>query len=195
MSQTILTTQRLILRPYEPGDWVAAHQYGGDAETCQYQRWGPNTEDETREFVEDCVEASTWPEELGYYYAITLKEDGTLIGGCNLCHVSKTDSGAMIGYTINRDYWRQGYTSEAAAALLELGFTEAGLHRIVSWCTPENIGSWKVMEKIGMRREGHEREAVWFKGEWHDWLRYALLDYEWLKRQSALRQSRTEPVS
>ena len=41
-----------------------------------------------------------------------------------------------------------------------------------------------------MRREGHEREAVWFKGEWHDWLRYALLDYEWLQRQSTLRQSR-----
>jgi RimJ/RimL family protein N-acetyltransferase len=115
-----------------------------------------------------------------------------LIGGCNLCHTSKPDLSAMIGYTINRDYWRNGYTTEAAAALLELGFTDAALHRITSWCTPENTGSWKVMEKIGMRREGHEREAVWFKGKWHDWLRYALLDYEWFQRQSALRQSRME---
>jgi len=185
MTQTTLTTERLLLRPYEESDWIAAHEYGRDPETCQYQRWGPNTEDETREFIDTCIEASHCPEEMGYFYAITLKATGDVIGGCNLCSTSKPDLTAMIGYTINRAYWRQGYTSEAAAALLELGFTEAGLHRIESWCTPENIGSWKVMEKIGMRREGHEHEAVWLKGKWHDWLRYALLDYEWLRGISA----------
>jgi ribosomal-protein-alanine N-acetyltransferase len=108
-----------------------------------------------------------------------MQNEGTLIGGCNLSVTNASMREAMIGYTIDPRYWRRGYTTEAAAELLRLGFADLGLHRITSRCTPRNVGSWRVMEKIGMRREGHEREAAWFKEAWHDWLRYALLDHEW----------------
>ena len=54
-----------------------------------------------------------------------------------------------------------------------------GLHRVVSTCDSDNIGSWHVVEKVGMRREGHEWEAAWFKGCWHARLRYAILEHEW----------------
>ena len=86
---------------------------------------------------------------------------------------------ASLGYCMHPDYWGQGYMTEAAAALLKFGFEEMTWRRITSFCDPDNIGSWRVMEKIGMRREGHEREAKWFKGRWHDWLRYAILNHEW----------------
>jgi RimJ/RimL family protein N-acetyltransferase len=183
MPQPALITDRLILRVYEEADWAAAHEYGGDAETSQYQAWGPNTEDETRQFIQRCIEGSEQPKEKGYFYAIALKADRAMIGGCNLCYTDRVNREAMIGYTLSRRYWNQGYTTEAAAALLRFGFEDLGLHRIISWCTPENIGSWRVMEKIGMSREGQEHEAAWFKGKWHDWVRYAILDREWKHSQ------------
>lgn len=174
-----LTTPRLILRPYTEDDWLAVHAYGAEPETTRFQAWGPNTEDETRQFVARCVAASRAPDEQGYFFATVSQATGRLLGGCNLFPTNKPHGEAMIGYTLHRDFWRQGYTTEAATALLSFGFGTLNLHRIVSHCDRDNVGSWRVMEKLGMRREGHERESVWFKGRWHDWLRYAILRDEW----------------
>lgn len=184
MTQQVLVTDRLILRPYVESDWIAAHIYGCDPEISQHQTWGPNSEADTQAFIHSCVEKARQPEEYGHFYAITMKCEGTLIGGCNLSPTNRGEREAMLGYTIDRAYWNRGYTTEAATALLGLAFGQLGVHRVISWCTPENIGSWRVMEKAGMRREGHEREAAWFKGAWRDWLRYAVLDHEWESAQS-----------
>lgn len=174
-----LTTQRLILRPFREDDWEAVHEYAADPEVSLHQPWGPNSEEETRQFLWHSTQENEQTERTAYHFALIRQEDGQLIGGCTLRITNARFGEAMIGYTLNRRFWNQGYTTEAAHALLEVGFQTLNLHRIISWCTPENIGSWRVMEKIGMRREGHEREAIFFKGEWRDWLRYALLDHEW----------------
>jgi [ribosomal protein S5]-alanine N-acetyltransferase len=180
-----LTTERLWLRPFQEEDWEAVHEYAADPEVSRHQPWGPNTEEATRQFLELSIREHGQRELIVYHFALILRESGQLIGGCTLRVTNPRLGEAMIGYTLHRHFWNQGYTTETARALLELGFQTLQLHRITSWCTPENVGSWRVMEKIGMRREGREREAVFFKSEWRDWLRYAILDHEWHESVSA----------
>jgi RimJ/RimL family protein N-acetyltransferase len=188
-----LTTERLLLRPFREEDWEAVHEYAADPEVSRHQAWGPNTQEETRQFLQECVQENQKPERAAFHFAVVLKAGGRFLGGCTL---RITDAGlreAMIGYTLDRRFWGRGYMTEAAGALLRFGFQDLRLHRVVSWCTPENVGSWRVMEKAGMRREGHEREAAFFKGRWHDWLRYAVLDREWRERRQSQPDAPNEP--
>ncbi|MCL2215735.1 MAG: GNAT family N-acetyltransferase [Defluviitaleaceae bacterium] len=147
-----LETERLILRKFQESDFEAVHSYAADRENCIYMFWGPNSEDETREFIKMVMSNASQSPIKHYSYAITLKSTGELIGGCDL--PLSGDKEAEIGWLINRNFWRQGYAAEAARALLTLGFEELNLHRIFAKCDAENIASSRLMEKIGMRGEG-----------------------------------------
>ena len=175
----ILTTSRLVLRPYRGSDFDDAHSYAVMPEVSQFMDWGPNTAEATRSFLEHCVAASEHPEERGYFFAVTLRSDGRMIGGCDLGSAHSSNRTADMGYCLHPDFWGCGYATEAATAVLGLAFGPLGLHRVTATSDPDNVGSWRVLEKLGMRREGHEREADWFKGRWHDRLRYAILEREW----------------
>jgi len=85
----------------------------------------------------------------------------------------------MVGYSLHPDSWGQGLMTEAVMALVGYGFGVLRLHRIWADVDPENIGSWRVLEKIGMRREGQLRENALIGGEWCDSYIYAMLDREW----------------
>lgn len=87
-----------------------------------------------------------------------------------------------IGYIFNPAYHGQGYATEAARVLLELGFEGLGLHRIYARCAAANTASWRVMERLGMRREAHLRENLFVKGAWDEELIYAMLEDEWRAR-------------
>ena len=80
---------------------------------------------------------------------------------------------------LNRDYLGNGYATEASKVLLEFGFAQTDLHRIIGTCQPQNERSRRVLEKLGMRQEGFLREHKWGKGKWHDTLLLAILDHEW----------------
>jgi [ribosomal protein S5]-alanine N-acetyltransferase len=89
---------------------------------------------------------------------------------------------ANIGYEIAPGYWGEGYASEAARVVVAFGFGELRLHRIWARCVAENVASYRVLEKTGMRREGRLREEEWMKGRWWDTLVYGILDHEWRSR-------------
>lgn len=114
-----------------------------------------------------------------YPFAVTLRSDGRLIGGCDLnVHGSQGE----VGWILHRDYWRQGYGSELAAALLAYGFERLGLRRIIARCDAENIASYRIMEKNGMRREGLALAVRPDKNggdTYGDELTYAILRDEW----------------
>ena len=84
-----------------------------------------------------------------------------------------------IGYALHRDFWGQGIATEAARSLVGFGFTEMGIHRAWGECRPENIGSIRVLQKLGMIQEGYLRENRWFKGRWWDTLIFGVLEREW----------------
>ena len=182
----ILTTDRLVLRPYRQSDFDDVHAYAVIPEVSQYMGWGPNSEEDTRAFLARCAAAAANPKEQSHLFAVTLKDGGRMIGGCDLWYVHRADRTADIGYCLHPNFWGSGYATEAATAVLGLAFGPLGLHRVTAMCDPDNGGSWRVMEKVGMRREGHEREADWFKGRWHDRLRYAILEHEWQARQDTV---------
>lgn len=180
-----LETKRLALREFEADDWKAVHRYASDYRVVSFMKWGPNSEDETRDFVAKAIAHQSADPRTHYDFAVTLAERGQLIGGCGLVVRSAEDRAGWIGYCLNRAFWRQGYGTEAARLLLALGFEELGLHRIFATCDTENVASARVLQKIGMVREGRLREHQQIRGRWRDSHLYAILDREWDRLQTA----------
>ena len=96
---------------------------------------------------------------------------------------SRTAPGELT-YLYARLFWGRGYATEAARAILAYAFRDLDLHRVYATCRPANVGSSRVLEKLGMRREGHLVQHRWMKGRWQDSLLYAILDDEWLALSS-----------
>jgi RimJ/RimL family protein N-acetyltransferase len=179
-----LLTHRLVLRGFEEADLAAVQSYASDPQRPGYVDWGPNSEEEARDFVRSAIASqSTNPRER-FDFAIVLRGEGPLIGGCGLNVSAGNDHEASIGCFIAYDYRGQGYATEAAYRLLAFGFRELGLHRMVATCGAENVASWRVLERIGMRREGYLVEESWQMGRWRDSLLYAILNQEWVRAKT-----------
>ncbi|WP_379134901.1 GNAT family N-acetyltransferase [Paenibacillus sp. sgz500958] len=173
----ILETERLIIREFVREDVHAVHTYASDPAVAVHMIWGPNTLEETEGFINWVMDIQQSAPRKAFEFAVVLKEGNQLIGGCGI-HTGEPREGE-IGYCFNQQYWRQGYGNEAARTLLEFGFCELGLHRIYATCRPDNIGSAKVMQSIGMTYEGHLREHKWHKGRWNDSYLYAILEQDY----------------
>lgn len=174
----ILHTSRLLLRPFSASDGPAIHAYAGDPEVVTHMEWGPNTLEDTQTHLREVIKNQSPDEKHNFPFAVVLKAENKLVGGCHLFVEHPELREAWIGYVLAREYWGQGIIPEAAWALLAFGFRELGLHRITATCRPENLGSQRVLEKIGMTREGHLRQHKWMKGQWRDSYLYAILEGE-----------------
>lgn len=173
-----LVTDRVHIREVAAGDLPDVNAYGSDPEVVRYMPWGPNTLEETREFIERTIEQQRAEPRQAYEMGMVLRETGRLIGGVGLRLHGDPPAQGDIGYILRRDLWGRGYVTEAARAMLAFGFREFGLHRIWATCDVRNVGSYRVMEKLGMRREAHHLQDVWLHGEWRDSYLYAILDSE-----------------
>ena len=153
-----LQTERLILRDFREEDWQAAHEWGADPKVVKYMPFGPNTEDETKTFINRVLNNQKAQPRISFNFALINKPDNRLIGSCRIKIKSVDSKEGEIGYALNRRYWNQGYMTEAARSVISFGFIQLGLHRIIATCDPANTGSYRVMEKLGMQREGYLRE-------------------------------------
>lgn len=183
-----LETERLVLRPLGTGDFEAYYSYTSVPENMVYTIFGPFTPEEARKFLE--MYENWWKEDPPrvYEFAITLKkENGKMIGNCGLYMDDEKRATAMLGWYIHRDYWNQGYATEAVKALLKFGFEDLELHRIHAECNTDNIASARVMEKVGMRREGHfiknRFDRVGDRKMWYSEFFYGILREEYLNKQ------------
>lgn len=181
----ILSTERLILRDFVADDWPAVLAYQQDPLYLRYYEWTERSSDEVREFVGMFVAQQMAVPRNKFQLAVTRKETGQLIGNCGIRRPSPGAHSADIGFELDSQYWGQGYATEAARAVVAFGFTQLQMHRIWAWCIAENAGSARVLEKVGMRREGELREKEYFRGRWWDTLLYAILDHEWRAQQAA----------
>lgn len=84
-----------------------------------------------------------------------------------------------MGWVIHCAHWGKGYATEAAREVIHFGFTQLQVHRVVAFCNAHNAASARVMEKLGMRKDGHLRETRWWRGAWSDEFVYSVLDREW----------------
>jgi ribosomal-protein-alanine N-acetyltransferase len=168
-----IETERLLLRDFTPLDEADVHEYACDPLVSRYDSWGPNTDAQTHGFLlERLNEQARWPRD-DVTLAAELRSSRKVIGTVRLWVADAENRSGEIGYTFNRAYWGNGYATEAASALLDRAFSHLRLHRIVATCDTRNTASWRVMEKIGMRREAHLIKDKYQKGEWRDSYLYA----------------------
>ncbi|PGQ04451.1 GNAT family N-acetyltransferase [Bacillus cereus] len=164
-------TERLLIRKFEFEDWQAAHEYTSDINVMKYIPEGVFTEEDTRNFVNENIG------ENAKNFPVILIDDNTLIGHI-VFHKYFGEHTYEIGWVFNPKYFNKGYASEAAKATLKYGFKEMKLHRIIATCQPQNTPSYRVMEKIGMRREGYFRKCIPYGNEWWDEYYYSILEEE-----------------
>jgi [ribosomal protein S5]-alanine N-acetyltransferase len=179
-----IATTRLLLREFDPSDEADLHEYASDPAVPRYDFWRACTAEETHErLTRHIAEQAQWPRD-DVTLAAQLRQEGKVIGSVRLWIGDAENSTAEIGYTFNRRYWNSGYATEAASALLERAFVALKAHRVVATCDTRNTRSWRVMEKIGMRREAHFLRDKLQKGEWRDTFLYAILADEWSAQRS-----------
>jgi RimJ/RimL family protein N-acetyltransferase len=169
-----IETPRLTLRRFGAADGPAVHRYMGDPVVTQWLPRGLLDAAGARAFAER--NAGRRPRAL----AVVERASGELIGHMDY---HPWFGAREIGWAIGRPYQRQGYATEAARALLGHAFGTLHSHRVVATCQPQNVASWRVMEKLGMRREGHFLQHIRRDtGEWWDEYFYALLADEYFGR-------------
>ncbi|MFZ5352817.1 MAG: GNAT family N-acetyltransferase [Bacillota bacterium] len=175
----ILETERLILRKFVPDDWKDLHEYLSDEEVVKYEPYDAYTQEQSMQEAKDRSQDDA-------FWAVCLKENNKLIG--NIFFMQRKPSEFrtwMIGYVFNAKYHCNGYATESCRRMLTHAFETLGAHRVVAMCNPLNKPSWKLLERLNMRREGYLLKNVYFKTDsegspiWNDTYEYAILYEEW----------------
>jgi RimJ/RimL family protein N-acetyltransferase len=155
--------------------------YRNDPVVARYQSWEGITEPKARAFIQEQKSIQPGVPGQGFQIAIELKESGLLIGDCAFKIKEDDARQAAIGFTLARQYQGKGFATEAVSRFLTYAFPAFDLHRVVAIADCENAASVALLERLGMRREGHFLQNVWFKGRWGDEYLYAILEEEWLR--------------
>lgn len=178
-TQIDFTTERLQLREFLPDDWRAVSHYAVLPEVYRFMPWGPNSEHETQQFIQQAIAAQQASPRHVFEVAIIERHSNHLIGGCNLKIHAHLDATGEVGYCLSPSSWGKGYATETAQSLIAFGFSALDLHRIYAEVDPENHASRRVCERLKLRNEGCLREYKQIHGEWRDTFMYAILAHEW----------------
>jgi RimJ/RimL family protein N-acetyltransferase len=163
-----IPTERLTLRDFMAADEAAVHSYASDPVVTRFLIWGPNTVEDTRTFIADAMAAAQLRPRRSFDLAVVETGTQALIGGAAL-RLSEDDlSDGEIGYALHRGHWSRGYGTEAAKGLLQFGFRELGLRRIMATCDPDNPASARVLQKAGLQYERRISNHLLVRGCWRD---------------------------
>lgn len=171
-----MKTDRLLIRRFTIDDWEDLYDYLSQKEVVKYEPYGPFTKEQAKK---EAVKRSKNPS----FWAVCLLESGKVIG--NIYLEKQEFETWELGYVFNKDYQGRGYATEAAKALINDVFINCNAHRVIAMCNPLNVSSWKLMERLKMRREAHHIKNTWFfrdeNGDliWQDTYKYAILKGEW----------------
>jgi RimJ/RimL family protein N-acetyltransferase len=180
-----LRTERLVLRPFEPGDLAALFDiYSRDEVVTYLYEDAARTLEEVRPMLaERMIRRAIVDEGDKLSLAALLASTGELVGDVICAFRSREHLQGEIGFVVHPEHQGRGYASEVSVLLLDLMFRELKLHRVVGRAEARNAASARVLEKLGMRREAHLVENEYVKDEWQSELVYAILDREWLSRE------------
>jgi RimJ/RimL family protein N-acetyltransferase len=175
-----ITTERLLLRPFEPGDLDALVPIHGDPDVVRYLYFDVRSRDELRGVLAEKQQRIAIEKQGdALNLAAVLSGSGELVGDVTLWMTSEQHHQGEVGYILHPAHGGRGYATEATRALVRIGFEDLGLHRIYGRLDARNTASARVLERVGMRREAHLVENELVKGEWTDELVYAMLAREW----------------
>jgi [ribosomal protein S5]-alanine N-acetyltransferase len=181
-AQTLLHTERLLLRPLREADAHALFGIFSDPRVTRYLSrppW-PSIATAQERIARDIAAMSA-----GDYacFGIERMNDSKLLGECSLFNLNQQCRRAEVGYTMAFDAWGQGYMNEALRSLLEFGFSQLALNRVEADIDPRNLASAKSLERLGFIKEGHLRQRWIVAGEASDTGLYGLLAADWAARR------------
>ena len=173
-------TERLLLRPLAMADADALLAYRGRDDVSRYVPFEPMSRDDIVERITGrWARTELTDEGQALTLGAQLAETGELAGDVVLFWHSREHAGGELGYVFNPALGGRGYATEAASAMLRLGFSELGLHRIVARIDERNEPSLRVARRLGMRQEARLVRNERFKGEWSTEVDFAMLAEEW----------------
>jgi ribosomal-protein-alanine N-acetyltransferase len=181
LTPVTLATERLKLRPMTEHDLSAHFAVFSDPEVARYWSREPWTDIAQ---AEESIKAIMAAREDGSEarFGIELQSTGELIGNVGLHHFFEQNRRCEIGYALSSKHWGQGIATEALRAAIRYGFDALNLNRIEADIDPRNIGSGRVLEKLGFRKEGYMPERWIVFGEMADTVNYGLLRRYWDER-------------
>lgn len=175
-----IRTERLALRPFTRGDVDAVFAYRRREDVARYLFDVPLSREECALAVQQRIGQIALEQEGDkIILAVELAQGGALIGEVSLIWRSIDARQAEVGWIFDPDHHGRGYATEAANAMLDLAFGPGDMHRVAARCDVRNEASWRLMQRIGMRREAHFREHAIFKSQWDEEFIYAMLWQEW----------------
>jgi len=175
-----LTSPRLILRSLCEADLDAFAAYRSDPETARYQGWeAPYSREQAADLVAEMRRAPVGTPGVWHQVGVERRDPPGIIGDVAFQVWAEDARQAWIGFTLAPAYRGQGYATEAVRRLLDYLFYDLRLHRVMATCDVENLASACLLERVGMRREAHLIENIWFKGAWGSEYLYAILEREW----------------
>lgn len=175
-----IDTERLTLRKLTLDDVNDIYEYASNDEVSEFLPW------ETHKTIEDTLEFINLVEEEHKKFnfivlGIEIKEKKKLIGTIALRNWDKADRCIDLGYVISKNYWNKGITTEAVKAVIEFGFEQLNANRIEAHCDEDNIASYRVMEKAGMKYEGTLRKKILIKNKFVSMRFYSIIKEEYNK--------------
>jgi [ribosomal protein S5]-alanine N-acetyltransferase len=173
------------LRSLASGDVDAVHALISRMDVVRHMRFSLCSREESRKFLRDSLLESPSDPWRSIVRAISDSPRRDLVGLCGVVILRGAEEGE-IWYLVEPESWGKGIASTAVKHLLDFGFGELGLHRIWATCLPENPASARVLEKVGMRKEGFLAKNLKIHGEWKSSFLYAMLAEEWSRTSSNL---------
>ncbi len=174
----IFETEHLILRELRLDDAQDQFEYAQEDEIAGFGMWLPQkTLQENIDDLQGALDA--YAKGIALDWAVEHRADHKMIGRIQMGSYNVRDARADLGYAYNRLYWGRGYATEAARAILQFGFETLNLHRVGATVLPDNIGSIRVLGKLGFQREGVLRQAYSLRGPHEDLICYSILAPEW----------------
>lgn len=181
-----ITTERLILRRFTPGDLPAFVAYRSAPAVARYQSWDSSYSlADAQAFLADQQRLSFGQPGAWIQLAAVDRATGVLHGDCAVKILVDQRATAEIGVTLAPEHQGRGIANEALAAVVDHLFEDHGLHRIYAETDDRNTAVHRLLERLGFRCEARLVEADWFKDEWCTLRTYAVLRREWDERPEA----------
>ncbi len=174
-----IKTDRLVIRRFTADDWRDLYEYLSDKKVVQYEPYDIFTE-------EECKQEAVNRSSNDAFGAVCLKDNNKVIG--NIYFEKQNFDTWELGYVFNSHFQGKGYATESSKAIVDYAFHELNARRIIAGCDIENSASWKLLERLNMRREAYQKKSLYFKVDsennpiWIDSLQYAILSEEWFNK-------------
>lgn len=180
-----LKTPRLTIRDFTSEDIDAIIERATQPEVARFITWDRAAWAE-RERVENWIEVQRGLsfDSFGSYIEFAINRAGKNIGCIGIRRISREHKNAEVAWDLDSKQWGRGYATEAALSFIDYCFRSLDIHRISATCDVRNERSYRLMERLGMRREARHLKCTFVRGEWIDELVYAVLEKEWLAKPS-----------